>query len=125
MKQKSECKVYVRMHDGSRLLGYLFLAAGERMQDIMNDERMFIPVHVEGPNRPTVVILSKRYIQRIEEVADDAAQEESEYYRNDRRSEGGGYNKVAIPDVSELEIRGPRFELEDYQHRRGSERERE
>lgn len=68
VKQKAAIKVYVRMHDGSRLLGSVFLGPDERLQDIMNDDRSFIPVHVEEQKSISLVMLSKRYIQQIEEV---------------------------------------------------------
>merc|ERR1712000_756351 len=67
-REKSEIKVYVRMFDGTRLLGNVFLANNERLQDIMNDERGFIPVHVDDQSTRSLVMLSKRYIQQVEEV---------------------------------------------------------
>ncbi|MBT00209.1 MAG: hypothetical protein CMI01_16250 [Oceanospirillaceae bacterium] len=57
------------MFDGTRLLGNVFLANNERLQDIMNDERGFIPVHVDDQSTRSLVMLSKRYIQQVEEVA--------------------------------------------------------
>ncbi|WP_343222671.1 hypothetical protein [Marinobacterium ramblicola] len=85
-KQKSEIKVYVRMHDGSRMLGNVFLAEGERLQDIMNDDRTFLPIHAEDQKSISVVMLSKRYIQQIEEVVADGKRDNEFYRRYDRRS---------------------------------------
>jgi hypothetical protein len=33
--------VSVKMHDGERFRGYIHVPEGERLQDIMNDERRF------------------------------------------------------------------------------------
>jgi len=68
---KSALKVYVRMHDGSRLVGAFYLAPGERLQDIMNDERSFIPLYLDDTkeNNP-VVMISKRYVSQVEEIKD-------------------------------------------------------
>lgn len=82
--EKKPIKVYVRMHDGSRMLGDVFLAADERLQDIMNDDRMFIPIHVDEKKGVALAMLSKRYIQQIEEVANNMV-EDAEPVRDDRR----------------------------------------
>ena len=68
---KSALKVYVRMHDGARLVGAFYLAPGERLQDIMNDERSFIPLYLDDSkeNNP-VVMISKRYVSQVEEIKD-------------------------------------------------------
>jgi len=66
---KQELKVYVRMHDGTRLMGLFYLGESERLQDIMNDERSFLPLHAyddKGKNRHTIM-LAKRYIEQVEE----------------------------------------------------------
>ena len=68
---KSALKVYVRMHDGARLIGAFYLAPGERLQDIMNDDRSFIPLYLDDTkeNNP-VVMISKRYVSQVEEIKD-------------------------------------------------------
>lgn len=68
---KSALKVYVRMHDGARLVGAFYLAPGERLQDIMNDDRSFIPLYLDDTkeNNP-VVMISKRYVSQVEEIKD-------------------------------------------------------
>lgn len=72
---KSALKVYVRMHDGARLVGAFYLAPGERLQDIMNDERAFIPLYLDDSkeNNP-VVMISKRYVSQVEEIKDSRDQ---------------------------------------------------
>jgi len=106
---KSEIKVYVRMHDGSRMLGHVFLAEGERLQDIMNDDRKFLPIHVEDQKAVSLVMLSKRYIQQIEEVvADDGRRDEEFYRRYDRRSVD------RAPQESQSAVSGLNLELEEH-----------
>jgi hypothetical protein len=66
---KQELKVYVKMHDGTRLLGLFYLGESERLQDVMNDDRSFLPLHVfyEKGNKTQTVMLAKRYIEQVEE----------------------------------------------------------
>jgi len=58
------------MSDGQRMLGYLFISTDERLQDILNDERTFLPLHALSDNgKYQLVVLSKRFIQQVEEVS--------------------------------------------------------
>lgn len=68
------------MHDGSRQLGNVFLGVGERLQDILNDDRMFLPVHVGEQKPGSMVMFSKRYIQQIEEVRPETLARNEEVY---------------------------------------------
>lgn len=45
--------VYVRLFDGSTFFGRVFLEDGKRLQDLLNDERKFIPVEkqIQNPRR--------------------------------------------------------------------------
>ena len=66
---KQELKVYVKMHDGTRLMGLFYLGESDRLQDVMNDERSFLPLHAyddKGKKRHTIM-LAKRYIEQVEE----------------------------------------------------------
>ena len=66
---KDGVKVYVRMHDGTRLLGSFYISEGERIQDVMNDSRTFLPLHaLNDAGHYHMIMLSKRYIQQVEEV---------------------------------------------------------
>lgn len=68
---KSKLKVYVKMSDGQRLLGFFYISDNERLQDILNDSRAFLPLNALGDNgKYNLVVLSKRYMQQIEEVSD-------------------------------------------------------
>ena len=68
----SKVKVTVRLFSNESLCGYMYLQEGQRLQDLMNDDRMFIPLlKVDtkiGYNDmyPTVVI-NKQTIARLEE----------------------------------------------------------
>lgn len=106
-KEKTEIKVYVRMHDGSRLLGNVFLAPGERLQDIMNDDRTFIPVHVDEQNARSLVMLSKRYIQQVEEVRADIQKREAFFERYERRQAPSSTPTAQVPSG------GLKLELDD------------
>lgn len=67
--RKKELKVFVRMHDGSLLLGSFYLSDNERMQDVINDSREFLPLHaINDAGLRHIVMLSKRYMQQVEEV---------------------------------------------------------
>lgn len=68
-ERKKELKVYVKMHDGTHLLGLFYLSETERLQDVMNDDRRFLPLHVfyEKGNKTQTVMLAKRFIEQVEE----------------------------------------------------------
>jgi len=68
---KSKLKVYVKMSDGQRLLGFFYVSEAERLQDILNDDRAFLPLNALGDNgKYTLIVIAKRYMQQIEEVTD-------------------------------------------------------
>jgi len=60
----SKIKVEIQVHldDGNQFLGMLFVSQGQRISDLMNDSRQFIPVEMSGGN---VVILRKEVISRL------------------------------------------------------------
>lgn len=64
--------VSVKMHDGDRFRGYVYLAQGERMQDLLNDERKFFPIQMNS-EIGEMAILSKKFVVSIEEVDDTKA----------------------------------------------------
>ena len=75
---KRALKVYVRMHDGSRLVGAFYLAQGERLQDIMNDQRSFLPLYLdENKEHNPVTMVSKRYVQQVEEITDNRSTQQN------------------------------------------------
>ena len=45
---KIDIEVEVHLDDGSRFLGVMSLSQGQRVSDLMNDERNFIPVQLPG-----------------------------------------------------------------------------
>ncbi|TCK02539.1 hypothetical protein [Marinobacterium mangrovicola] len=114
LKQKREVKVYVRMHDGSRQLGNVFLGPDERLQDILNDDRIFLPVHVDDQqSSASLVMLSKRYIQQIEEVRPEAVKR-----RHEEVYSHTGQRKRTLEAVpTKEEVKAPRplnLELDDF-----------
>ena len=68
---KEKLKVYVKMADGQRLLGFFFAEPSERLQDILNDARAFLPLYALGDNgKYQLIMLSKSFVQQVEEVAE-------------------------------------------------------
>lgn len=64
--------VLVKIHDGTIYRGYLHVPGTDRMQDLLNDGRRFIPLRLSR-DTGEVVILSKRFIVAIEEISDREA----------------------------------------------------
>lgn len=64
--------VSVKMHDGDRFRGYVHLAPGERIQDLLNDERKFFPIQMNS-DVGEMAILSKKFVVSVEEVDDNKA----------------------------------------------------
>ena len=86
---KAALKIYVKMSDGQRLLGLFYLEPNERLQDVMNDKRSFLPLHALGDNnKHKMVMLSKRFIQQVEEADSKSSEMNSADRRalDDRRS---------------------------------------
>lgn len=68
---KEKLKVYVKMSDGQRLIGFFFAQQDERLQDLLNDERSFLPLYALGDNgKYHLVMISKAFVQQVEEVAE-------------------------------------------------------
>ena len=68
---KEKLKVYLKLADGQRLLGFFFVESTERLQDILNDARSFLPLHALGDNgKYQLIMVSKSFIQQVEEVAE-------------------------------------------------------
>ena len=68
---KEKLKVYVKMADGQRLLGFFFAEPSERLQDILNDARAFLPLYALGDNgKYQLIMISKAFVQQVEEVAE-------------------------------------------------------
>ena len=64
-------KVYtvITVQGDKRYRGYLHVPAGKRLQDLLNDGRTFIPLHLTEDTHE-VAILSKRFIVALEEISD-------------------------------------------------------
>lgn len=75
--EKKSLKVYVKMHDGTRILGNFYVGPDERLQDIMNDGRNFLPLYAfnEKSSKQHIVMVAKQFIEQVEEfVAGEAGQ---------------------------------------------------
>lgn len=75
--EKKSLKVYVKMHDGTRILGNFYVGPEERLQDIMNDDRNFLPLYAfnEKGNKQHIVMVAKQFIEQVEEfVVSEAGQ---------------------------------------------------
>lgn len=59
---KIDIEVEVQLDDGSQFLGVLSLSQGQRVSDLMNDERQFIPIQLPGGS---VVIQRKSAIAKV------------------------------------------------------------
>jgi hypothetical protein len=109
---KQELKVYVKMHDGSRLMGLFYLGEFERLQDVMNDDRSFLPLHVfyEKGNKTQTVMLAKRYIEQVEEFDAQINAPVSAPVAS-RSSDVSGLVERRKVDLSELSLDDAHFSL--------------
>lgn len=74
---KDKLKVEITYADGKEEWAYLYLVEGERLQDVINDERPFLPVLLlKGVTRNQVipednyklVLINKQSIFRVKEL---------------------------------------------------------
>lgn len=102
------------MSDSQRLLGHLFITGDERLQDILNDDRQFLPLYALGDNgKHQLIVLSKRYIQQVEEVVSLSSTVPDVEHRTlgDRRS-GVDRRDVAEANKPEPKLTPPKLELD-------------
>ena len=69
IKEGHSVYVLIKIHDGTVYRGYIHVPGMERVQDLLNDVRQFIPLRLSR-DTGEIVILSKQYIVSIEEVGD-------------------------------------------------------
>lgn len=74
MKTQSKIKVHVRMFDGTTFWAYVFCEEGVRVQDLLNDDRKFIPMEklqdkrgVKSEDVTTIVCVHKDGLYVVEE----------------------------------------------------------
>ena len=67
---KDKVEVQVELDDGARLLGFLFVKQGQRISDLLNDERGFLPLLTSDG---LIVLLKKTAIARVTQL-DQAAE---------------------------------------------------
>lgn len=75
-EEKLEVKVELYTNDGQMHWGYVYLAENQRLQDMMNDARKFIPVNIlrnSGPKQSSVdyydsTVIHKDFIAKIREL---------------------------------------------------------
>lgn len=102
---KSALKVYVRMHDGARLVGAFYLAPGERLQDIMNDARSFIPLYLDDTKEHNpVVMIAKRYVSQVEEIKDNREKPSADSANNNPMSFTLADEQHATDSIKKLEL---------------------
>ena len=66
VKQKVRTKVEVTLTDGAVMTGEMFVHAEQRMLDILNDDRQFVPLEsVEG----AISCINKSVIAKVSPVA--------------------------------------------------------
>lgn len=71
---KIKLKVYARMFDGTSYMGYIYLDEDQRIQDLLNDERKFIPICRIAQQRGAIAVKDK------EECVDVCLHKDGIYY---------------------------------------------
>lgn len=73
-QEKEQVKVWIELSRGEPFIGKIYLGHDERLQDLMNNDRKFIPVYkltstsAKNIENYTMVILNKMCIVKIEEA---------------------------------------------------------
>ena len=71
---KLKVEVAVQLEDGTNLLGFLFVKPMQRVSDLLNDHRQFLPLQVtDGP----IVHLHKSKIAKVTQLTQEPNSEES------------------------------------------------
>ncbi|MGY8995038.1 MAG: hypothetical protein ACKVH7_01195 [Alphaproteobacteria bacterium] len=72
MKSTPKIKAEVEMmtHDGVMLKGKFFTVPSQRVLDVLNDERAFLPFETEDGD---IYIINKQFVARIQPIGQQAA----------------------------------------------------
>ena len=71
---KVKIDVQVELHNGSQLLGVLFLRRDQRMSDLLNDQRDFLPLETTDG---LIINLAKAYVAKVVQLGQIATAETS------------------------------------------------
>ena len=114
VEQKKVLKVYVKMHDGSRLMGMFYLSATERLQDVMNDERSFLPLHAydDKGRKQHTLMLAKRFIEQVEEF-ETIDKSPSDAHTESTGSAKTGITQSSTSPMGEWTLDDSHFEIKD------------
>lgn len=69
MHKKPTRKIHVEvaLYDSTRCRGFIHLQAQQRLQDLLNDRRGFIPLEMSAEGGEELILISKRFIVYIHE----------------------------------------------------------
>ncbi|MEM7222794.1 MAG: J domain-containing protein [Pseudomonadota bacterium] len=73
--QKRKIEVEVKLNDGTKLMGALFVHAQQRLSDLLNDQRQFLPLQTSGG---VISNLSKSYIYQVTQLDQRVELDESD-----------------------------------------------
>jgi len=71
---KIKIDVQVELHNGTQLLGVLFLRRDQRMSDLLNDQRDFLPLETTDG---LIINLAKAYVAKVVQLGQVATSRES------------------------------------------------
>lgn len=65
-------KAKIQLVTGNVLTGWIHFAENQRVQDMLNDQRAFIPIHILQTDKPEyeITFIAKRHIVSIDFVND-------------------------------------------------------
>ncbi len=66
-KPTRKIHVEVALYDSTRCRGFIHLQANQRLQDLLNDRRGFIPLEMSAEGGEELILISKRFIVYIHE----------------------------------------------------------
>ena len=69
LRSKNHVPVEVLLNNGSLLIGYLFLGNGERVLDLLNDARPFLPFRQDDANLLIIAKTSIAHCRPLEPTA--------------------------------------------------------
>jgi len=66
--KKKSISVLVEMSNGKSIKGEVFMGASQRLQDLINGERSFLPLKIHDEKEASLLLLNKRYIVSFQEI---------------------------------------------------------
>ena len=66
--RKKSVPVLLKLDNGTTITGHVFMSENQRLQDLVNGDRTFLPLKTIDDNGTNYLLLNKRFIVSVQET---------------------------------------------------------